>query len=83
MATSLDSFLPNVLIDIPEIPYQVAIHHLRNAAIEFCIKTTVIRSDLTFTTVADQGTYTDSDFTLPTDQLIYEIYDGTYGELTS
>ena len=77
MATSLSDFLPEVLVEIPEVPDVLAIHHLRNAAISFCEQSTYVRSDISFNTVVDQATYVAGvDFTAPTDHRIVEIYDG-------
>lgn len=78
MAT-LSDFLPEVLVEVPDVPDVVAEHHIRNAIIDFCQRSTYYRADLAFNTVADQAQYTSADFTLPADTRIVEIYDGRLG----
>lgn len=78
MATLAD-FLPEIFLEIMEVPDVVAEFHLRNTLIDFCQRSTYWREQVTFNTVADQSTYTDADFTLPADSRLVEVYDGKVG----
>lgn len=80
MATPLSNFFPEIFIVVPSVADRIAEHYLRNACIEFCQTSTYVRSDLVFNTVVDQATYVaGTDFTIPAESRVAEIYDGTYG----
>lgn len=76
----LADVLTEVFIQIPDVPYVVATHYARQAAINFCEQTSYWRSDITITTVAAQSSYTSADYTVPTDAVLSEVFDGTVDE---
>lgn len=39
----LDAFLPEILLEIPELPEDIAMHFIREAAIEFSVRTHVVQ----------------------------------------
>ena len=54
-----EQFLPEVMIDLPGVPEPLAIHHIRNAAMQFCEETRLWSEYLDAISVqANEGEYT-------------------------
>ena len=75
---NLTSVLPEIQLLVPEAPRVLLLDYLRFAAITFCERSTFWRADISMNTVADQASYDETDFTVPTDSVLSCVYDGTY-----
>ena len=80
MTTTYDTFLPEIMPYVHDVPEFVAINAIRNSAIEFCNRSEVWRYEYpTINSVALQGDYTFSSASLPTtDCEVKRIYQGFY-----
>lgn len=74
--TSYDSFLDNVMPDLPGCTYELAINAIRNAAIEFCEKTLILQADHDPVTVV--AGITDYDFAPPSGSLVVKVMQAWY-----